>query len=305
MTIVPFENIMVGLAGAGTDAGLLRYASALAQVAPPRAMHFVHVLTPGGANATTFVEERGRLREAIDEVFRGTTEGGPRLYDHLLRGERIDSLLEFAAGDATDLILIGHRRGRSGRRSLARRLAMKAPCSVWMAPEGSEPDFERILVPIDFSEPAADALTQAAALAARAGAREVFALHVFFNEATVSYEGYDEVFRDDKEEAFARFIAPLDLHGVEVRPLFAEGANVARTILREAEGRGTGLIVMGTRGRSRSAAVMLGSETEHTIIESPIPVLAVKHFGARLNLLQALLDRRFVSRSGTRYSSFT
>ena len=48
---------------------------------------------------------------------------------------------------------------------------------------------------------------------------------------------------------------------------------------------------MGTRGRSRSAAILLGSVTEETIIETGLPLLAVKHFGARMGVLQALLDR--------------
>ena len=72
-----------------------------------------------------------------------------------------------------------------------------------------------------------------------------------------------------------------------------EGADVASTIRRVAEDRRCDLIVMGTRGRSRAASVLLGSETEQTIIESRLPVLAVKHYGARLRLLQALFRERF------------
>jgi outer membrane protein OmpA-like peptidoglycan-associated protein len=52
-----------------------------------------------------------------------------------------------------DLILVGHGRGHSGKRALARRLAMKAPCSVWVVPEGAPARLNRILVPVDFSDP--------------------------------------------------------------------------------------------------------------------------------------------------------
>ena len=55
----------------------------------------------------------------------------------VLHGEVIDCLLETAAEWAADLILVGHSREHNGRRALARRLAMKAPCSVWMRPEFS------------------------------------------------------------------------------------------------------------------------------------------------------------------------
>ena len=49
------------------------------------------------------------------------------------------------------------------------------------------------------------------------------------------------------------------------------------------------LIVMATRGRSRSAAILLGSVTEEMILATGVPLLAVKHFGARLGVLQAAL----------------
>ena len=85
---------------------------------------------------------------------------------------------------------------------------------------------------------------------------------------------------------------------MQVLALFEEGANVVNVINRLVERQGINLVVMGTRGLSRSAAVLLGSETEHTIIESRIPVLVFKHFGARLNLLQALLNKKFRIKSG-------
>jgi sulfate permease, SulP family len=50
---------------------------------------------------------------------------------------------------------------------------------------------------------------------------------------------------------------------------------------------------MATRGRSRSSSILLGSVTEEMILETRVPILVVKHFGARLGVLQALLDRRF------------
>lgn len=295
----PFQNVMVGLAGHGADAELIRYVRDLVAVMRPRGLHFVHALSDGqaGGNAPlSFEAAKEMIRRDIHAHF-GEGPSGLLIADHVVRGQRVDTLLEFAAGHGTDLIVVGHRRSRSGRRSLARRLAMKAPCSVWSAPEGSTPRFDRVLAPIDFSAPAADALGVATSIAAAAGASECLALHVYFNEAVTVYDGYDAVIRGRETEAFERFIAPIDRNGVRVRPIFEEAANVAHAIQRVAARDSINLVVMGTRGRSPSAAVLLGSETEHTIIESQIPVLAVKHFGARINILQALLDKRFLNKS--------
>lgn len=303
----PFQNIMIGLAGTDQDGELIRYSAMLAGLAGVREMHFVHVLPHQSIYSNTEVSTSydhavELIRDSVAEHL-GDAPRQTAISYHVLSGDRVDRLLEFAAEHENDLVIVGHRKSQSGRRSLARRLAMKAPCSVWMVPEGSAPTLKRILVPVDFSEPAADALSVATALANLSGERDCIGLHVYFNEATTTYDEYDEVIRGREKEAFSRFISPVNLHGVYVRPLFEEGSNVANVIGRIAEKHGADLIVMGTRGRSRSAAILLGSETEHTIMESRIPVLAVKHFGARLNMLQALLDKRLRNRGGVRFSS--
>jgi hypothetical protein len=56
---------------------------------------------------------------------------------------------------------------------------------------------------------------------------------------------------------------------------------------------GVDLLVLGTRGRSASAAVLLGSESDHALLESTIPVLVTKDRGERLGVLRALLERDF------------
>jgi nucleotide-binding universal stress UspA family protein len=162
-----------------------------------------------------------------------------------------------------------------------------------MVPEGCPATLLRILVPIDFSEHAADAMRVATSMARLSGHTECLALHVYFNEAVVTYEGYDRVLRGQEEQAYRQFIAPINCQGVTVTPLFEESANVAHAIGRVATQHGVDLIVMPTRGRSQSAAILLGSVTEEMIIETRVPLLAVKHFGARLGVLQALLDRKF------------
>jgi hypothetical protein len=95
---------------------------------------------------------------------------------------------------------------------------------------------------------------------------------------------------------FSCFLSRLNLGEIEVKTIWEESPNTAQTIARVAEHAQSDLIVMGTRGRSESAAILLGSETDHTLMESPIPTLAVKHFGPHLGLIEALLDRRFRKR---------
>ena len=287
----PFRRILVALACAEGDRALVEYASMIAGWDPGITLNLVHSLSPASPAG-----ESGILHQMQSAVPRCLTDRATVNYS-VLRGERLDTLLQFAAAGKADLILLGHRRSRSGRRSLARRLAMAAPCSVWLVPEGSRNEMKRVLAPVDFSRRSADALGIATSLATAAGLEECLGLHVRFNPAAVTFDEYQEIERTEEEDAFSLFLARMDLHGVNVVPVCEEGSNVAVAIDRVAGRENCDLIVMGTRGRSNAASVLLGSETEQIIIGSRRPVLAVKHFGARLRFLQALLQERF-RRSG-------
>lgn len=295
----PFRNILVALACTEPDRALLEYAAMLGTLGEEIHVQLVHVLPPG--SSMTGVEARECIAASLPPAVRSMLSAG-RVSCSVLQGDRLDTLLQFAVAKRVDLVLLGHRRDRSGRRSLARRLAMSAPCSVWMVPESCPAKLERILVPVDFSARAADAIDVATTLAAAASLEKCYALHVRFNSAAVTFDEYEEIEMAEEQDAFALFLARIDLHGVDVEPIYEEGPNVTRAIERVAAQKAADLIVMGTRGRSRAASVLLGSETEQTILESTLPVLAIKHFGARLRLLQVLLEDRFRQQGALRFT---
>ena len=290
-----FKHLMVCLTRSESDFGLIRYAAMLARLDTAMEVRFVHVLPAPQAGSPARDHDRAlqELERAVGEAFLNVPDN-VKLYCDVLKGPLSDRLLGFAAEQEVDLMLLGHRPDHPpGRGSLVRRLAMQAPCSVWIVPHGSPLSLKRILVPVDFSEHAADAMRVAASMARLCGKAECLALHVYSNEAVLTYEEDDPVLLGQKEQAFEQFIAPIDCRGVEVTPIFAEGTNVAHAIHRVAQQQNVDLKVVATRGRSRSATILLGSVTEGVIIEARTPVLVVKHFGARLGVLQILMDRRF------------
>jgi nucleotide-binding universal stress UspA family protein len=281
-----FSRLLVALSGRQLDEGLLAYAAAVQAMMPCAAVSCVHVETAGPENGDVAARVRSTLPEA-------------RL--HIGHGDVLDTLIDTAAAVGADVLMMG-QASTGRRRRMARRLAMKAPCSVWMVPCGTPPAIRRILAPIDFSERSADTLSVAAALTEASGQDECDALHIYFNDAAVSFDEFDEALAGDRWQRFSIFTAPVDLHGVFTRASFVECSRVAPAIVRFAESAGSDLIVMGTRGRSTSAAVLLGSETEQVLMSSPVPVLAVKHFGSRLRLFRALRDERLRARANERFT---
>ena len=114
-------------------------------------------------------------------------------------------------------------------------------------------------------------------------------------------EEYRASDRAREREAFDRFSAPLDTAAVEVEPVLVEGVSVAESVNRLAESDPMDLVVMGSRGQSQSASILLGSESEGVMMESRIPVLIAKRPGERIGLLQALLDRKFALQEPPRF----
>jgi len=285
----PFARPQVALSLTDPDRELLRYAGQLARLFAWREVHFSHVQANQDGtvfDSATWVE---RMRQEVEQHF-GSATAELRSVFHAAEGPRLDQLLNLAAVHSRDLVVMGHRRARSGRRSLARRMAMISPASVWLVPEGSSTRISKILVPTDFSSHSVDALKVAISVAQAANVKSVQAVHIFFDPSTIRYDEHVAEVVGQEQAAFETFVAGVDTQGVAVEPIIQEGTHPAQDILRVAERQGSDLIVMNTRGRSNAASVLLGSVTSDTMAATHIPLLTVKHFGGRMSLMQALLN---------------
>jgi nucleotide-binding universal stress UspA family protein len=142
--------------------------------------------------------------------------------------------------------------------------------------------FERIVVPVDASEPCDAAIDLALDLAATSGGH-VFFCHVLdtrdLYERAATY-GYDPQpllakIRSEAEQVLDPVAERADALGVGSENVILEGRPVD-AILSAAASRSADLIVMGTRGRRGIERVLVGSTTEGVLRTSDIPVLVVR-----------------------------
>jgi nucleotide-binding universal stress UspA family protein len=82
---------------------------------------------------------------------------------------------------------------------------------------------------------------------------------------------------EDLETRISRQVDELKDAGIDARAVFAGGraGHVAHTIAEVAESLDTDLIVVGTRGQTPFAGLMLGSVTQRLLHVAHCPVLAV------------------------------
>src|SRR5687768_8184440 len=125
MKMQRFRHLAVGLSRTESDAQLIRYAAMICSLGVVQEVRFVHVLPQAGEAAAS--RDHGgvqaELREAVQAAFAGTKPSVSLSCD-VLDGPLTDRLLAYVAEQQIDLLLVGHRRDHSGRRALARRLAM-------------------------------------------------------------------------------------------------------------------------------------------------------------------------------------
>lgn len=144
--------------------------------------------------------------------------------------------------------------------------------------------YQRILVPLDGSEPAERGLKEALSMAAGQKTRlhllhVVNAFPVYGEMAAVgSYDDLRDSMRRAGEELLAKALQAAGAAGVEAEAVLRETTQgrVAATIVEEAQNAGCDLIVMGTHGRRGFSHLVMGSDAELVVRTSPVPVLLVR-----------------------------
>jgi nucleotide-binding universal stress UspA family protein len=142
----------------------------------------------------------------------------------------------------------------------------------------------KVLVPTDFSEASAKAVTYGEELARRFGA----SLHVLHAVEPPLAQGWDVYgFPALLPERRAQVMAEVQRRLEEAVPPLARDRQPTELvtcvgtphseIVRFAKERGIDLIVMGTHGRGGVAHLLMGSVAERVVRTAPCPVLTVHH----------------------------
>jgi nucleotide-binding universal stress UspA family protein len=144
--------------------------------------------------------------------------------------------------------------------------------------------FKRILVPIDGSGPSRVGLERAIALARNQQAR-LRLMHVVDENGVVQGmepnmnvgDLLDSLVADGRR-ILAAAAATVKKHGVKADTVLYEVliGRVADRIVREAAKWHADVIVMGTHGRRGIGRLVMGSDAENVLRQSPVPVLLVR-----------------------------
>ena len=298
-----FENVLVVLNNHPDDEVVMDgLADFLKEDPDHKKLLFVHV--PENLNlphvkltALGFSKDKvmSALQKALDKKIHA------RFGDHfdygliVTEGHPVNTLVDIVRKETIDLVIVSSHDEVVGGLNNA-RFVRHSPCSILITNKAHRLDFKRILVPVDCS-PHSDLILEKILLSTRVrDDSEIFFLNVIprptaFYETGLNFEDFSKVSLQNGEEELERFLTSQDLKVLNHKKavVMDPGHNVAKTIHDAALKEGSDLIIIGSKGKTGGATLLLGSVTEKLLnLSDDVPVLIIKDPKQELKFLDAL-----------------
>jgi nucleotide-binding universal stress UspA family protein len=273
-----FGRILAGTDGSQRAEEAVGRAAQLASVIDA-ALDLVYVIDTSRPHDDAEVEPKAEAALQRAEAIAST--GIVRASTRIVAGDPAEALLDETADHAADLICVGPDAGllagavRVGR--VASHVLRQAPCSVLVGREAGSTFPGRILCGVDGSDSSNETAELAARIAVAPGA-ELRLLHVM-----PVFEGDEREWTlDDDEpdpsemESAAKIARAMGARPIRERAL----GRPEYTILEAAQRERSDLVVVGSRGLSGVARVLLGSVSEYVVRHAHCSVLVARPGGA-------------------------
>lgn len=300
------KKMMVCLDLSEMDEPLLKFASYISRMMNSDKAYFVHVV-----HSLDMPDEVRKkypdLQAPLDETIKKELESSIRNYfqaregctieTEIRKGNASDQILKLAENKDADLIVLGKKTGLAGRGVIPGKLARVAHRSILMVPEILPKVMDRLLVPIDFSKHALLALRQAIRIKETSDMPlEISCVNVYhipsgWYKTGKSEEEFSEIMKKHAMEDYQKFLksAGLNYQDIPCEFVLDTDDNPAQKIYQQAVRLQSDIIILGSKGKTAAATVLMGSNAERLAdYDKNIPLLVVKDKNENIGFLQAL-----------------
>lgn len=299
-----YKRMLVGLDLTDMDEHVVRYSCQVARFFKMEAVYFFHV-TSTMELPPEVVEKYGDIVAPVDETLEKEMEAtvkscfqdieGLTMEIEAHAGKVTEEILKWAKVKRVDLIVLGRKNQLTGTGLNSKKVAKASSCSVLFVPEKPTEKLESILVPIDYSKYAEMAFKLALSVQKYTGAK-ILSNHVYkvpkgYYKSGKSYEEFAEIMLENTKKECKKFFHKFDLEGVDYENTYAldDDIHPADKIYITAREKDVDLIILGSKGRSGAAALLIGSVAEKLVMEdNDIPLFLVKKGNENVSLLEAI-----------------
>ncbi len=213
-------------------------------------------------------------------------------------GNRAEQILKWAKIKEVDLIVLGRKSGLEGDGIISGKVVKLAPCSVILVPEILPQNLNKAVTPIDFSATSELAFEFSLILASNIPDLKITCLNIYdvpsgYSMLGKTYEEFAQIMQNNAEESFNNFLGKYDTKGINIEAKFEldESGHIAKKIYQFSMKEKASVIVIGSKGRTQVAAVLIGSIAEKLMkLNAQIPLIVVKHRRHNMDFLEALME---------------
>lgn len=302
------KKLMVCLDLSRMDEPLIRFTGYIARMMAADKVYFMHVTE----NFDMPEEVRSKypdLFAPVDETIEKEIEyrinnffEGPAGIDveiEVREGNPSDKILTVADQKDVDLLVLGKKIGLSGEGVLPSKLAKVAHRSVLLVPEVLPKIMDRVLVPVDFSKHSLLALKQALKIKETNDVpmtitcQHVYRLPSGWHTTGKSEKEFAEIMLGHAEKEYKKFLQQLDARYHDIPCLFTldNDQHLAQRVYQQAVKSQADIIILGSKGKTAAASVLMGSTAERLAdYDKNIPLLIVKDKNENIGFLKALFS---------------
>jgi len=298
------ERLLVALDLTEMDELLIKYSSHLAKFLESEKVYFIHVardlelpedLKKNYPDLMAPSDES--MTDSINKLIEKSWESNYNCEKvvEIKEGDPSEQILKWVNIKNVDMMVMGRKRKMKGGGIVPQKIAKVAQTSLMMVPEGFSFKLDKIVVSVDFSKHSKLAVEEALAITNDKNIKlslvNVYRVPVGYNKTGKSYDEFATIMKGHAKVDFNEFIERNDFpEEMECHYVLDDDDSPADKIFEFASEQNADMIVMGSKGRTGLASILLGSVAEKVITyDSEIPLMIVKEKGENMGFLKALL----------------
>jgi len=299
---LPLEKIIVCLDHTDKDPELIDNACIVSKIAGTKELIFFNVIKDFNLPDQMQKEFPDLLENAIKERKK---EVQGMIDDHMImdiktklvirQGSINKEILAIATEEKADLLIMG--KNNDSDSVLTTRIARRSPCNLLFLPKNTQLKFDKVLIPVDFSDYSELSLKQTLSLTENTEStiylHNVISVPSSYRYSGKSYEEFAEIIKGHSKKDLDHLTKTIETKNQKLEPLFTieHGENVIDLIWSESQKKKVDLIVMGAKGRTQ-AVIFIGSKAERMIrINQTIPLMIIRKKGAMAGILETIKEK--------------
>lgn len=271
------QNIIVALDLSPKDNFIISFLSKFTQHLEIKNLDFIHVKQESNGNEPKIPDENliKELKNKIDKKVKNVD-----YKINISAGDPSEQIKNISAKEKTDLLILGHSKSNK-KENAAQEIVNEPTSSLLLVPQISDFKISKIYVALDFSDICQYALKQAHLIASAIDAKLVgvhsYQVPVGYHVSGKDHREYAKTMESNAKDEAKEFLKKANIDDVDIEYLYDEKKKPAKTLIEHIRNKKSDLLVLGSKGKTDAASIIVGSVAEELIDNVyDMPILITK-----------------------------